>query len=218
VNASSTATEIQHLRNLETEVRDFERKEAILWRIRSRVRWLKLGEAPSRYFFATLKATQVRSTIKALRPLSGSIQQEIVDDAGLLAQVYTNFANTFAKDDIVSNNKTEQDPILTSLGTKLIAEDNAKLLSPPTEEEICSTVFSLKNDKAPGMDGVSAKVLKLCWDFLGPDCCKMVYSFWNTGKLPNTMVAAIIKLLPREGTRCCSKTGDQFCCLTFLTN
>ena len=196
VTSSSAVLEIQSLRTLEVEIRDFECKEAILWRNRSQVRWLKVEEAPSRYFFATLKARQVRSTIKALKPAPDSTQQEIVDDAGLLAQVFTNFSNTFARDKTVSNNILERDPILASLGTKLTVEDDAKLLLPPTEEEICSTVFSLKNDKAAGMDGVTVKVLKLSWNFLGPDFCKMVYSFGNTSKLPNTMLAAVIKLLP----------------------
>ncbi|KAL3699636.1 hypothetical protein R1sor_017658 [Riccia sorocarpa] len=47
----------EHLRNqipdLEVEVSQRETQDAVLWRKRSRNRWLKAGEAPSKYFFLT---------------------------------------------------------------------------------------------------------------------------------------------------------------------
>lgn len=42
---------IKRLSTLEAEVRASDRREAIIWHKRNRVRWLVVGDAPSRYFF-----------------------------------------------------------------------------------------------------------------------------------------------------------------------
>lgn len=41
---------------LEAEIRKRECKDAIAWKRRGRVRWLSMGDAPSHYFFAQVKA------------------------------------------------------------------------------------------------------------------------------------------------------------------
>jgi hypothetical protein len=72
VTGSSTEEDLSKLRKLETEVRETERKEAISWRQKSRVRWLALGEAPSKYFYAQLKAKHHRDTILELEDQGGN--------------------------------------------------------------------------------------------------------------------------------------------------
>lgn len=73
VGANPTPKSTVALNLLEAEVKQQELDYAITWCRRSRVRWLTLGEAPSRYFFAQMKAKHARDTIRALLLESGKI-------------------------------------------------------------------------------------------------------------------------------------------------
>ena len=68
-------------------------------------------------------------------------------------------------------------------------------------EEIERVVRDMKREKAPGVDGITVEVLLKCWDFLGEDCCKVVHNFWKRKKLTRQMLAAIIKLISKGGSR-----------------
>jgi hypothetical protein len=76
-----TEAEICQLKQLEAEIRDTERKEAITWRTKSMIHWLSLGDAPTKYFHAQLKAKHNRETIIALENQEGEI---VAIEEGLL--------------------------------------------------------------------------------------------------------------------------------------
>ncbi|KAL3700949.1 hypothetical protein R1sor_018971 [Riccia sorocarpa] len=56
----------------EGELRIQEHEDARAWRLRSKTRWLKEGEAPSRYFFAQLKAKFANETMNAIQLQDGT--------------------------------------------------------------------------------------------------------------------------------------------------
>lgn len=58
---------LSRLKIVEEEVRVNTRMDAIKWCKRSRVRWLSLGEAPTRYLFAQFKARRSRETLRNIR-------------------------------------------------------------------------------------------------------------------------------------------------------
>ncbi len=41
-------------------------------------------------------------------------------------------------------------------------------VDPPTLEEVCTAIRQLRNNRAPGEDGIPAEVYKTCLDSLGP--------------------------------------------------
>lgn len=59
-------TLIQQLKDLEDEVCRRERLSANHWHLRSHSLWLKLGDAPSNYFFKLVTAKCIRESIKVL--------------------------------------------------------------------------------------------------------------------------------------------------------
>ncbi len=42
------------------------------------------------------------------------------------------------------------------------------MITPPSLEEVCTAVEQLRNNRAPGENGVLTVVYKACLDFLGP--------------------------------------------------
>jgi hypothetical protein len=55
VTPNSSLEDRIKLKTVETQARDAERREAIIWRCQSRIKWLSVGEAPSTYFFAQMR-------------------------------------------------------------------------------------------------------------------------------------------------------------------
>lgn len=51
---------------LTNEVQHKERQNAVMWRVQSRSRWMKLGDVPSSYFFHLVMVKCARETIKIL--------------------------------------------------------------------------------------------------------------------------------------------------------
>jgi hypothetical protein len=56
----------------------------------------------------------------------------------------------------------------------------------------------LANNKAPGEDGITAKVLKECWDFIKEDFFKLIKHYWEMGELYSEFLEGIIRLIPKE--------------------
>lgn len=66
-----------------------------------------------------------------------------------------------------------------------ISKEKAKaLIVNVSEEEIKSTMFSLQNDKAPGLDGYTPLLFKRVWNIVGKDVTKAIESFF---KLKNVL-------------------------------
>ncbi|KAL3694669.1 hypothetical protein R1sor_008320 [Riccia sorocarpa] len=76
-----------------------------------------------------------------------------------------------------------------------------KVSSIPEEEEIKTVVFSMKSNKAPGGDGLTAEVVRHCWDFVGASCVKMVKAVWVKRRLLKADMQGIIKLIHKGGDR-----------------
>ena len=39
-------------------------------------------------------------------------------------------------------------------------------------------VFNFKKEKSPSLDGITAKSLQICWEFVGPLCLSVIKSLW----------------------------------------
>nr|GEV05021.1 hypothetical protein CTI12_AA325620 [Tanacetum cinerariifolium] len=57
------------------------------------------------------------------------------------------------------------------------------LVRPISDEEIKSALFSMEDDKAPGLDGFSSKNFKFSWSIVGFDFTKAIHDFFFNGKL-----------------------------------
>jgi hypothetical protein len=117
------------------------------------------GEAPSRYFFAQLKAKQVRDTIVELVDPG---QNPITSDPGLVHKVESTFKEVFTADPEVQANEVERQSVLSKMTAQISELENRALCAAPSAKEITSVVFNLKQEKASGVDGLTAEMLQVC--------------------------------------------------------
>lgn len=104
-----SAQEVADVVQLEAEAKANKLLEAEVWRRRSRVCWLSLGDAPSRYFFLQMKAKQSRETIKTLAFTDGTM---IEDEKQILEETCNFFSSLFQADDTFHTNMGERADVL----------------------------------------------------------------------------------------------------------
>ncbi|KAL3678136.1 hypothetical protein R1sor_021092 [Riccia sorocarpa] len=183
---------------LEAEVRSKETWEVTQWRNRSRNRWLKEGEAPSKYFFSQLKTKHQRESIKALQRESGEM---ITSERGIIGEIEQFYSELYLKDDRVERNIAARDNLLAYVNTTVSPQQNDELIGEPSMEELEEVVKRLPSEKAPGLDGATAEILVRCWAFMKDDCLAMLVSYWQDGVLAMCDSRGVIKLLPKNQER-----------------
>jgi hypothetical protein len=88
------------------------------------------------------------------------------------------------------------DSAVIRCGPCLSSSSHGLLLSPVSYENIRKTVFGIRNDKAPGLDGYSSFFFKQAWNVVGEDLCVVVQDFFHSGRLLKQVNHFIISLVP----------------------
>ena len=58
--------------------------------------------------------------------------------------------------------------------------------------------FKYTPDKAPGPDGYNAYFFQKKWDIVGPDTCKAIHSFFNSGRMLTEVNYTFVTLIPKS--------------------
>ena len=67
-------------------------------------------------------------------------------------------------------------------------------------------MFSIKNEKAPGLDGYSSLSFKQVWGVVGRDLCAVVQDFFISSRLLKQINHSVIDLVPKSAN--VSSTSD----------
>ncbi|KAL3681068.1 hypothetical protein R1sor_024024 [Riccia sorocarpa] len=193
----NTAEKRARLAALETQVKEQELKDASSWRLRSRSRWLKEGDAPSHYFFAMMRSKYKREMIETLTTDEGEI---LTSQEEILTETHRFYQNLFQEEAEGNEDQREMhtQQALQLLKRKVTGEQNGKLAQVPNMEELERTVKLLPRDKAPGLDGVTSEVIQEHWELIKEDCKEMIECFWSDGKLTDRTKKGAIKLIPKS--------------------
>ncbi|KAL3681518.1 hypothetical protein R1sor_024474 [Riccia sorocarpa] len=132
--------------NLEREVHEAELLHANILRKRSRLRWIKEGEACSKYFFKCLKSKQEQERLSALAKDDGTIVEDVDK---LLEVIHTFYQDLYSQPRIREEDREERSQVLHLIGRGLSDDDNGQLDRLPAESEVDDLVNSLAKEKAP---------------------------------------------------------------------
>ncbi len=72
------------------------------------------------------------------------------------------------------------------------AENYPYEVGPPTLDEVCTTIRQLRNNRAPGEDGIPVEVYKMCLDSLGPWLHRVITKVWLCETVPNNWSEAVL--------------------------
>jgi hypothetical protein len=85
----------------------------------------------------------------------------------------------------------------SAINLKLSSTQQHVLAQDVTREEIKHAMFSLKNNKAPGLDGFNAGFFKRMWHIVGEYVINAISSFFQTRRMLKEMNATSISLIPK---------------------
>lgn len=74
-------------------------------------------------------------------------------------------------------------------------------LKPTNKVEVIETIMDLKNNKAPGIDGIKAETLKEIANEISEHLANLINKIFDTGKCPSAFKKAVIKPIYKKGDK-----------------
>ncbi|KAL3694277.1 hypothetical protein R1sor_007928 [Riccia sorocarpa] len=180
-------------------LRTREHEEVEKCRRRCKITWLGEGEAPSKYFFARLRAKHAHEEMTALeREEDGQIIEEQEE---ILEEVQRFYQKLYTAEEETEEMLEKRRRVFGRIDRRISAADNRTLEEMPNEEFITKIVMDMPKEKSPGIDGVMVEILRIGWEFMKEDCVLMVQCFWDKRKLVGKDSRGVIKLLPKNDRR-----------------
>ncbi|KAL3686177.1 hypothetical protein R1sor_004199 [Riccia sorocarpa] len=186
---------VEEYQTLENLVRYQELEEGKIMRRQNRTKWLKLGDASNKYFFAVLKAKQ-----NAERTASLQIDDSnwLEDEEDIVEEVEGFFKDLYKQPDESTSQLRERKEVLEQLQKKVPLGMRTMLIRKPDELKLEAIVNLLAKEKSLGIDGLPVEVLLESWPWTKAACIKLLEMFWQNKRLSKKDVTGVIKLLPKN--------------------
>ena len=157
---------------------------------KSKEKWLKEGDRPTRLFYASMKKRQYQNHIVSLKVDDGTVEGREQVEEHLLEFFGDKMGKTASID-------MEIDPLVVEEGNVLKIEQQIPLIQPITDEEIWKALNSIDSNKSPGIDGYSSHFFKKAWNIVGEDVKRGIRSFFTGDDIPVEFSKAVLTLLPK---------------------
>eukprot|EP00253_Pinus_taeda_P022431 PITA_22431 len=141
----------QKEQDMESKLLERERQEEVLWRQKSRIRWLREGEKNTKFFHKSTVQRRMRNQISQVTNGQG----EKVETQEGIEQEFVHYFREMSKEPNI-NRAEAIDNITRHIPQLITEEQNTLLLKPISLQEVETAVNSLKAGKAPGPDGFTS--------------------------------------------------------------
>ena len=132
-------------------------------------------------FFRQFRKKRRENLIEKLKDENGITKTGNIDLLDIAKNFYTDLYKKRETDNQTQNFFLERI-------SKKLSESNLKFLNRKiTLLELEETVSKTKENKSPGIDGLSANLYKRCFDILGPPLVKVLNHCFNYGQVPYAM-------------------------------
>ena len=158
------------------------------------MRWVELGEKPTKYFFNVEKKNYNKKVISELKRSDGKI---IVNDQDVMTDIQTFYENLYSSN-IDHNCNAFIDFSRDLQFAKLSDEEKPNLDGEITLEECEKILNTFQNGKSPGDDGYTAELYKQFFSLLGQDLVNSLNAAFDIGEMSASQRRGVITLLPKE--------------------
>jgi len=195
-----------HLSKLRNEIDDFYLDLAKGAFIRSRAKWLEMGEKNTSYFFALEKRNIKRNSVTALK-IDDNINKNPAEINKYVHSFFNklyssnynvNYANVFLQ-------KVKPYIPVISNEFKMICENDLTL------SELTKAMHSMKKGKSPGSDGLTIEFYTYFWEIIKKPLIRMYNECIANEELSTSMKQGLITLIPKPDKDLLSHLiiGDQ---------
>ncbi|TYI88181.1 hypothetical protein E1A91_D04G189500v1, partial [Gossypium mustelinum] len=183
-----TEQEREELKKLNVELWEAIKFKESIWRQKSRMTWLKEGDANCAFFHGEVKIKAKRKMVYSLK-IGGHWYKEPKEIKEGLYNFFKNYFNCPAR-----KWRMELD-----LKFRMLNEEMAfRLEEPFLMEEIKEAVWSCDESKATGPDGFNLCFFRKSWEILKEDLFRLMHDiFFISGKLEKSINSSFITLIPK---------------------
>ena len=161
--------------------------------IRSRIKWVEEGERNSKYFFNLEKSRKNRNIITKLTNDSG---ETLTDQRQILKEQVRYYKELYSQTTEADNIVEEVNEFLQNVNFPTLEAGDAQSCEENiTLEETTSALRMMKNDTAPGSDGITTEFLKFFWNIIGKTLTSSFEESFQKGELSYTQKLGIITLI-----------------------
>lgn len=130
------------------DLAEWELREEIFWKQKSRIDWLQEGDKNTTFFHSSVKEKSYGNLITSIISRQGD---PLSSFQAISKEVVRFFSSLFTKENQMAG--AEEDLVLDCIPQVVSREMNNFLLKPISLDEVESIVFQMKKGKAPGPDG-----------------------------------------------------------------
>ena len=155
------------------------------------------GDTPNKIFFQNYKTVIKRKAISSLRDDEGVVKRDLPD----ILNVAHNFFQKLFKRKVVDDHVI--DSFLQNIPT--IDHDDPfvrNLMALITLEELENIIFSFKNCKAPGIDGLGIEFYKMTFNVIKNELLDVLNVMLRERFIPRKIKTGLIKLIHKGGDEC----------------
>ncbi|CAM8904265.1 unnamed protein product [Rhodiola kirilowii] len=158
---------------------------------RSKVQWIKEGDANTKFFHNVLKSRRARNIINHITLNDGSVSA----DRDVIKQEFVKYFKELLGQAGPCSSLVAED---VAQGPAINGEQCRLLVRGATDREIWTALNSIGNDRSPGPDGFSSSFFKRNWGILGRELCDGVRHCLRNNALPLGVNSAYIALIPKS--------------------
>eukprot|EP00253_Pinus_taeda_P035256 PITA_35256 len=168
------------------------KQEEVLWRQKSRIKWLREGERNTKFFHHAMIKHRQRNRILSIKDKNGN---RVVEQAEI-EQVLIDHHKGILSEPQADRMRAIQE--ICSAIPRLVTEDqNKALMSAVTLKEIEETVKAMKKGTAPSPDGFTVDFYQAGWHFLGKEIPELVEESRMNQKVWTAINSTFYALIPK---------------------
>ncbi|VFQ98433.1 unnamed protein product [Cuscuta campestris] len=174
------------------------KREEIFWSQKANIKWIKNGDASTKYFHSVVRARRHSLKINNIKNMQGVNLSSEIDISNAAVDYFSDIFHFKT----VEHLEQALEHILPTLDNN----DNLSLSKIPDEEEIRSSIWKLSASSAAGPDGFNGTFFRHCWSTIHLHVTKAVQEYFIGVPLPQTFGSTTITLLPKKDS--CTNFND----------
>lgn len=166
------------------------RQEECFWKQKARIKWLREGDANTKFFHETVKDRHRRQRISSIKNTEGTL---LTNQKDIQSEAVKFFTNLFTAEDC-----SGLEVALQSISSRLSDSDIATITAIVSRQEVKEAVWALDPDSVAGPDGFSGSFYRSCWDTIQDDVYMAALDFFAGVPIPKSIASAQIVLIPKK--------------------
>lgn len=182
---------VQLEQDLIKEYSNIRLQEEEYWALKSRINWAAYGDHNTSFFHVFTLVRRHRNRIRSIKNSQG---EWVTEEKEVKNIILSGYKDLFETNLLFSTCRSD----IENFSCYFLSEgDMSSLYAPVTEKEIKNGLWALKPFKAPGVDGLHARVFQHFWVDVRALVCQEVCSIFEAKVVSEYLNETLISLIPK---------------------